>query len=169
MDALDELLTIAEISVGIAGFSGVIAAFLQRDGLPPLDRVRFINLFSVVFTTLTLAFAPIALHHLGIQTDRLWMYSSSVMVFAWFINVVVGVRYVIPAIKEHLGAGYGGPMNAITIPSALNLLVQLLNLSGWLWEPGFPAYLFGLFVYLYASGVMFVFVVLYRPNEYSAD
>jgi hypothetical protein len=33
MEAREELLTIAEIAVGLAGFSGVVVAFLQRGGL----------------------------------------------------------------------------------------------------------------------------------------
>ena len=53
----------------------------------------------------------------------------------------------------------------IWIPPLANFLVQLLNVTGWLRETGFLAYLFGLFVYLYAACVMFVFVVIYRPDS----
>jgi len=38
-----------------------------------------------------------------------------------------------------------------------------VNLGGWLWEPNFLAYLLGLFIYLYSAGLMFIYVVLFRP------
>jgi hypothetical protein len=57
----------------------------------------------------------------------------------------------------------------LVVPSVLNLWTQLLNAGGWLWEPDFLAYLLSLFVYLYASGLMFVIIILYRPgDEYTA-
>lgn len=63
MEGADELLTIAELSIGIAGFSGVVAAFLQNGGLHPFDRSRFINLFSLSFSTLIPAFVPLLLEN----------------------------------------------------------------------------------------------------------
>ena len=47
----EELLTVAELAIGIAGFAGVIAAFLQRGGLHPVDRGRFVTLLSAAFGT----------------------------------------------------------------------------------------------------------------------
>ena len=158
----DELLNIAEISIGIAGFSGLMAAFLQRGGLANLDRVRFVNLFVTAFSTLVLAYVPIVVSEL---TDSLWFYSSLVMIGVWFFSVGVGVFYVVPAVHAHEQAAGTVPGMLIWIPSLANFFVQLLNVTGWLWETGFLAYLFGLFVYLYAACVMFVFVVIYRPDS----
>jgi hypothetical protein len=157
----DELLTIAEIAIGIAGFSGVMAAFLQRGGLHGLDRVRFVNLFVLAFTTLTLAFVPIVVAEVS---DAIWFYSSSVMIAVWFINIGFGIFYVLPQVRKNEGPSDILPGLLVWIPSFLNLGVQCLNLTGWLWEPGFLAYIFGLFVYLYVSCLCFVFVVLYRPS-----
>ena len=61
------------------------------------------------------------------------------------------------------------PQIAVGLPSLINLVIQVLNFTGWLWAPGFLAYLFGLFVYIYAAGLMFVFVVLYRPPQITGD
>ena len=161
MEHLDELLTIAEIAIGIAGFTGVMAAFLQREGFHELDRVRFVNLFGMTFATLTLAFVPIVVAEVS---DAIWFYSSSVMIAVWFINIGFGIFYVVPELRKNYGANSILPGLLVWIPSFLNLGVQCLNLTGWLWEPGFLVYIFGLFVYLYASCLFFVFVVLYRPS-----
>ncbi len=44
MEASDELLTIAELAVGLAGFSGVVVAFTRQGELSLTDRYRFIGL-----------------------------------------------------------------------------------------------------------------------------
>ena len=162
MEHRDALLTIAEISIGIAGFSGVMAAFLQRGGLGRLDRVRFVNLFLTAFATLVLAFVPIAVSQLS---EAIWFYSSAVMIAVWCINIGFGRLIVVPALGAHGGAHDRLSDGLIWYPSFVNLGVQTLNLTGWLWEPGFLPYLFGLFVYLYVSCLLFVFIVLYRPDE----
>lgn len=163
MEVREELLNIAEIAIGIAGFSGVVAAFLQRGGLHEVDRVRFINLFSTAFSTLVLAYVPIVVSHLVDEPDRIWSLSSGVMVVAWLSATTLAYLLVFPTIREHV---YGKlPFFLLAIPSTTNLIVQILNLGGWLWDPGFLAYLLGLFIYLYAAGLMFVYVILYRPSS----
>lgn len=163
MEHREELLTIAEITVGIAGFSGVVAAFLQRGGLHEVDRRRFVNLFLTAFTALALAFVPIALSQLVDDPDRLWRLSSATMIGAWILGTMVGYFAVFPAIRAHVYFDTS-VFSLLMIPSVLNLALQLANAGGWLWRPGFLAYLCGLFIYLYAAGMMFVFIVLYRPR-----
>ena len=162
MEHQEELLNIAEISIAIAGFSGLMAAFLQRGGLEKLDRVRFVNLFVTAFSTLVLAYVPIVVADLSVA---IWSYSSLAMIGIWLFSVGIGIVYVVPAIKDHGEAAGMAPGALIWIPSFANVLVQFLNVTGWFWESGFLAYLFGLFVYLYAACLMFVFVVIYRPDK----
>jgi len=157
----EELLNIAEISIGIAGFSGLIAAFLQRGGLGELDRVRFVNLFATAFSILVLAYVPIVVAELS---ESVWFYSSLVMIGVWMFNAAVATLYVVPMINKHLDTSGIVPNTLIWGPSIANLLVQCLNVTGWFWDASFLAYLFGLFVYLYAACLMFVFLVLYRPE-----
>ena len=168
MEVREELLNIAEIAIGIAGFSGVIAAFLQRGGLHPVDRVRFVNLFATAFATLALAYVPIVISHLVHGAGQIWPYSSAVMIVVWFMSITLGFLFVVPRIRANVENARKYPYLLIMIPSILNLGTQCLNVGGWLWEPGFIAYLFGLFVYLYAAGLMFVFVILFRPTPSSA-
>jgi hypothetical protein len=54
------------------------------------------------------------------------------------------------------------------VPAFVNVAVQLVNATGWLHEPGFVPYLFGLFVYLYSAGLSFVYAVIFRPAEDSS-
>lgn len=164
MEGRDELLTISEIAIAIAGFSGVVAAFLQSDGLHELDRTRFINLFVVSFSAVGLAFAPIALYHAGLHGAVLWRCSSAIMLIAWVANSAMARHLVQPAIREHVPAEQRrAPRAIVGIPALANFFVQLFNLLGWPWEPNFLALLFGLFVYLVAAGALFVYIILFRP------
>jgi hypothetical protein len=165
MDARDELLTIAEISIGIAGFSGVVAAFLHRDVLHPVDRARFVMLFGLAFTTLGLAYVPIVVSRLFEEAVQVWTYSSAVMVAVWCATVTLTYLFLMPELLGDDAKRLTYRTALMVVPSVLNLAAQCLNVGGWFWDPGFLAYLFGLFVYLYASGMTFVFVILFRPSE----
>jgi hypothetical protein len=160
----DELLTVAEISIGIAGFSGVVAAFLQREQLHQLDQARFINLFVVAFSALFLTFVPISFSYAGFSGMALWRWSSAAMIFAWLLNAGLMIFFIYPVIREHVpGRLRRIPSAAVAIPSALNLFVQILNLTGWFWEPGFLAFLIGLLVNVYCAAALFVYIVIFRP------
>jgi len=168
MEVREELLNIAEISIGIAGFSGVIAAFLQSGGLHPLDRIRFVMLFAMSFATLVLAYVPIVVSQFLDEAPQIWAWSSGVMIAVWIASVGSAFYFLIPELKKSTDQG-NLPGALLWGPSFLNLAVQALNAGGWLWAPGFVAYLFGLFVYLYASGLMFVLVIMFRPTDLAAD
>ena len=62
MEASDELLTIAELAIGLAGFSGVVIAFAHQGGLRAVDRFFFIALISIAGTAALLAFVPGVFH-----------------------------------------------------------------------------------------------------------
>ena len=157
----DELLNIAEISIGIAGFSGVIAAFLHRGGLGRFDRVRFLNLFVTAFSILVLSYVPIVIAEIS---KSVWFYSSLVMIGVWAFSVMFATLYMIPVVNKRIDSFGMVPNTLIWVPSCANLLIQILNVTGWFWNSSFLAYLFGLFVYLYAACLFFVFLVLYRPQ-----
>jgi hypothetical protein len=167
LDVREELLTIAEIAIGIAGFAGVVAAFLYHEDSREVDRVRFITLFSMAFSTIVLSYVPIVVFHLGYAGESLWARASGVMVAAWFFNSAFALR-ILPRLAE-VEPYYDmrWTRTIMIVPSLSNLAVQILNAGGWLWTPGFLGYLFGLFAYLYAAAMMFVYIVLYRPGPSS--
>lgn len=76
MEAADELLTLAELAIGLAGFSGVVVAFAHQGELTPLDRWRFAGLLSLSMGAAVAAFVPSIFHHLGFSGAPLWRASS---------------------------------------------------------------------------------------------
>jgi hypothetical protein len=163
LEGRDELLTIAEIAVGLAGFSGVVAAFLQPGGLHIADRLRFLAVFTTAFVALVLSFVPILLAHSGVEGSDLWRYSSLTMLVVsslGFIPYGFGVR----RIRAELGSAGRSPLFFVIAPAAANLVLQIANSGAWFWRSNPAAYLIGMLCWLYIAGVFFVFTVLFRPS-----
>jgi hypothetical protein len=160
LDGHDELLTIAEIAVGLAGFSGVVAGFIQRGGLSAADRLRFIALFITAFATLVLAFIPIALAYGGFQDESIWRLSSIVMMLtaiAGFVSIPFGMH----SIRKEIAPSLASIL--VLVPPLINVVVQLMNAGAWIWQPNFVPYLSGMIFFLYGAGLIFVYIVLFRP------
>ena len=140
MEASDELLTIAELAIGLAGFSGVVVAFTQRGALRQTDLFRFIALFSLALAALVLAFVPFGFHHAGQSGTAIWRGSSAIMlVFTICSFWLLGVRFSpeFPA-DEQLSR----PVSVLVYgPALLSVVFQGANLVGWPMEPGPLLYL----------------------------
>jgi hypothetical protein len=79
MEEVDALVAVAEISVGIAGFSGVVAALQWRDRWHAWDRIRTASLLFISFGAVVLSLFPIALNSFGVADPALWRWSSASM------------------------------------------------------------------------------------------
>jgi hypothetical protein len=72
LEAADTLLTLAEVSLGLAGFAGIVVVFGRGPGaLPPADSLRLAALVGASFGTLFLSLIPIALGFAAIQFARM--------------------------------------------------------------------------------------------------
>jgi hypothetical protein len=167
VDARDELLTIAEIAVGLAGFSGVVAAFMQRGGLSLLDRTLFLVLFSTAFVALFLAFVPIALARAGLEGEPLWRASSIAMGLVWIVGMIpypFGMR----ELRQKLPSMPPPPRIRLVLyfgPAFATFLLQVGNAGEWFWDANFLPYLFGMLQWLYHAAFTFVIIILFRPED----
>ena len=164
MEASEELLTIAELAIGLAGFSGVVVAFNRGGGLRPTDRFRFIALFTSALSVLVVAFVPFGFHHAG-QTGRvLWMGSSAVQLVSWLaIFLVLGIRFR-PEFDtdEQLSNWVSVPLYGL---SSLIPILQFANLMGWPMEPGPLLYLAGLILWLVSTCFLFALLVVFGARD----
>ena len=84
MEGASTLELLAELAIGVLGFSGIVAAIGQRGSgeWVPMDRSRF---FVMVFSgalVIILALLPFPLHYAGLEVASLWSWSSGVG--AWY-------------------------------------------------------------------------------------
>ena len=165
MDLRDELMTVAELAVGIGGFSAVIVAFLHSGRLRESDTERFRALITIAGYSVGLAFVPSLLENSGLSGSPLWKVASGVMIAAWFAGMIpFGLRiWNLRQEKNPELVPTVGYVAAFTVPSIANLIVQVGNFTGAAWEPTGTAYLLGTLVWLWAAGLMFAGLVLNRP------
>lgn len=165
MTSSDALLTIAEMAVGLAGFTAIVGTFARHGALSKLDRYRFIWLFISASVTALLAFVPIILSEGGLDGITLWRASSSIMIVIWLVQVGTWqTRF-----RRNRGDPEMGPSGLsqgplLVIPSLVNLLIQIMNAGGVSWEPSAAVYIIGNLIWLYAAGLVFVSIVLERPE-----
>ncbi len=164
MVASDELLTIAELAIGLAGFSGVVIAFSYRGKLRPTDRYRFVGLFTQALTVAFLSFVPFGFYHAGQVGPAIWRASSGVAVLFWLFNTWLIAARLRPdfSAEEALPKYAEGTLWAFGV---LGLLLHLANLAGWPVAPGALFYLAGLVLQLAIAAFFFASLVLYREPE----
>lgn len=163
MEGSDVLLTLAEIAIGLAGFSGIVAAFSRTRSFPPEDRVRFLMLIGGTFSVVILAFVPFLMLYAGQTEPQIWRWSSAVFVILWAgCAPLIGIGRKI--ILKHGNAAPGWSITLIALLALVAFLLQIGNIAGWPFTPGPFAYVFGLVAGLLGSGAIFVYLVLIRPR-----
>jgi hypothetical protein len=164
MEASEELLTIAELAIGLAGFSGVVVAFNRGEGLRPTDRFRFIAMFTAALSVLVVSFVPFGFHHAGTTGPALWMGSSAVQLASWVsIFLVLGVRFRPEfGADEQLTSWVSLPLYGL---SGLIPILQVANIIGWPMEPGPLFYLAGLILWLVGTSFLFALLVVFGARK----
>ncbi len=165
MEPTDALLTIAELALGLTGFTGVVAAFRTRSGpWLPADAFRVFSLLSVSLGVLFLALIPLSLAYFPLSDEVSWRISSGLMT----LFTVPGALVIISRIRR-LDARSKQVLSRPTIAfivfgSALNALAQLLNAAGVFPNTSFAIYFAGLVWLLFYSGLQFARLLLVRPQ-----
>jgi hypothetical protein len=165
LEASDTLLTLAEVSLGLAGFAGIVVVFGRGRGkLAPADSFRLLLLVGCSLGTLFLSLISIALGFLGVAEPGLWQWSSAMMiavVVPGHVFVVSRVRRDAAEILEVIPV-YMLPFGAFLFVA--NFVAQICNALGVGWVPSFGVYLFGLILYLFFAAIQFARMLFVRPT-----
>jgi len=89
----ETLLTLAEIGVGIAGFSSLVMVFGRRAQDPgePYDRFAIRNLLMMSFLAVFASLIPVGLHAFEMTGPELWRWSSGAFLFLIVIEASTGL------------------------------------------------------------------------------
>ena len=93
MDVTDQLLTIIEVAVALAGFAGIVGSFQFKAGAN-LSRGDVLGLYLMIHLSLTTAICaalPIILYNFGISETTVWSICSSVGFLA-FVIVIFNIK-----------------------------------------------------------------------------
>lgn len=152
MDAANQLLTLAEISIALAGFSGIIATF-QFEEKNYISRGHVLSLTVIVGISLAAAFCavlPLALFNFGFDEPVVWSISSFVGGVLWLSGSVLTIRNLsIRTVKLPTKV----LIYVFTALAASAAIANFLNTAGIVFDrefgPYFAAFIFGFCLVLY--------------------
>jgi hypothetical protein len=164
MQSLDVASTIAEIAVGLAGFSGLVLVLDQRrNRLTGLEKYRLILLLTPSLLALFLALAPLALLETGIGSTVLWRAASGVQALIC-VGLVAGFAPWTRRVMQEAPEIFHWPqLTLVTGGYLLNGVFQGLHAVGLFGSPNPGVYLVGLVFLLLHAGQQFVRILLVHP------
>lgn len=161
----ESLQTIAEISIGLAGFSGLVVALRKDAGpLDDIQKYRLRILFSLSFGAMFLSLLPDTLVNFGVPDERLWFISSatifaySFLFIAWWIMSSRRIAQVAPEIFNW--AAFSTMAAGHTI-----VLLQLAVMLDFLENRAPGVISLGLIWYLIHASQQFVRMLFIQPKR----
>lgn len=162
----DSLQTIAEISIGLAGFSGLIVALRKNTGpLTDVQKYRLRILFAMTFGAMFLSLLPDLLLNFHVPDERLWFDSSAAMFIysAFFVSwMIAGARRVARVAPEIFDWVI---FSLLTTGHIVVLLLQLGVMMGLVEERASGVYTLGLIWYLIHAAQQFVRMMFILPRN----
>jgi len=149
------LLTLAEVSVALAGFSGVVSVFGRRrtEEWDPGDRLHLSFMLETSLAALFLSILPFAMFAAELSPRSTWAIMSGI--FAVFlVLVVVAGLYRYRQLPSGQRMGMGRIYGVVSTLGDLSILaLQLFNALG---PHEFSLYLIGLIWLLFSCALSFV-------------
>lgn len=152
MDATNQLLTLAEISIALAGFSGIIATF-QFQQKAHLSRGQVLSLSVIVIISLAAAFCsvlPLALLNFGFEERAVWSISSFLGGVFWLLGLIFTIRNIrLDAVALTTRILIGFFLALVAVASMANFLNTFGIIFDQEFGPYFAAFLYGFLLVLY--------------------
>ncbi len=170
MNPVDSLPVIAEISLGLVGFTAVVAVLRRPDGgLGSINLFRSLHLLGYASATLLLSLLPFLLAAIGFEPEAMWRISSSAMALTGVVGLIPSPRQ-----RQLISLGQSISPESIATKSrfvalvgllALNLVLQLANAVGLFGLPQFWPFLLGLLCFLIYCLAQFASLLFMEPSE----
>lgn len=165
MSPMEGLDTIAEVAIGLAGFSGIVVAFIHRKGvMTALDKLRLGVLLYAAFGAVLLALLPFGLGHVGLEGAHLWATASAVHAVVSALQIaglIIVVRRYFAVYRPIFNLMILVPVISMYVA---NTVLQVLNLSGALWAPMLGPYYLGLIWLVVHAGLQFSRIIFVRTE-----
>jgi hypothetical protein len=156
MEGEGVFLTIAEVSVAFAGFSGVVGIFRRRSvgEWQSGDIVRFWQMLEVSLSALIFSFLPFVFHHVGLSAAYTWAVCSCLLAFGSSVQMGRAALRTWKAAKtdDTVSLSY---MVLFLFIGVIVALLQVANAMGIIFNRTVGPYLFGVFWQLSLACILF--------------
>lgn len=129
MQSADLLTVLAELALGVAGFSGVIVALGQKQRTwQLLDKLRISFLLFNALIVVVFSLTPLGLFSADVDTGYVWLISSSLFL-ATFVHVPFSYRALVRSARSYDGfksAQIHYMNQAIQVIAAIMLVLNVL-------------------------------------------
>lgn len=164
MQSFDVAATIAEVAIGLAGFSGLALVLGQRrDRLTPIEKYRIVLLLTPSVMALFLALAPLVLLETGIRPTALWRAASGAQALICAGLLAGFAPWTRRVIKQAPDIFHWPQFTLVTGGYLVNGLLQGLHAAGVFGTQNPGVYLLGLVFLLLHACHQFVRILLVRP------
>ena len=157
MEGESILQTTAEVSVALAGFTGVVAAFGQRRGSwSDIDTLRFRVMLFTSLSALVFSILPFALHHMRSEASSTWAISSGLLASYFVITVFVDTRRWRQVVTRRDSEFSAWPGLLALLLASIAIVTQVLNGLGIGFHRAFGPYFLGVCCLLLTCTLMFI-------------
>jgi len=160
------LQTIAEVSIGLAGFSGLAVALRRNSGpLTEVEKFRLRILLTLAFGAMFLSFLPELLQGLGMKTAVIWICACaalavySIVFLAWWVIASRKFSRDFPEIF-HWSAFARMSAGHVTV-----LLLQMAVCLSLVTDKGATIFVLGLIWYLIHAAQQFSRMLFVQPRS----
>ncbi len=165
MNPVDSLPVIAEISLGLVGFTAIVTVLRRPDGgLAGWDLLGSLYLLGYSSATLLLALLPSLLTAMGCELAATWQLSSAAMLLCSLVGFGHNPPRRARATAESPTASRS-LLVAIYVFASLNVVLQRANAVGMFGLPRFWPFLLGLLWYLVFCLTQFASLLFLKPSE----
>jgi len=163
--------TIAQLAVGVTGFSGIVIAFNRHPGrLSDFEAFRILILFTNSLAAMFLSLIPFALHYMNWSDIAVWRIGNTSVAVFEFVFVTILVRLSLRFLRQHRELFNLFLLSFFVTGHLVNGVAQLFSALGWIDLPALSIYLFGLLWLLFHSAFQFgriIFVQPMAPGKYN--
>jgi len=165
MDISDALLTLAQVAVGLIGFSSVLIALSgEPRNWSALDKYRITGMLGNSICLLLLSLLPFVLTFLGVEDSAAWRISAGFFAVCLLTGMIVNFRSYERLPDSHRLATRPALVGAIYVVGSLVLIATSSAALGMLAAPK-GAFFLGLFFLVLLSTYLIVRFLYARPNR----
>ena len=165
IDIANALLTLAQVAIGLAGFSAILVAL---SGKPhqwtPVDAFRIRNILALSFQTVFLALTPLVLAFFSLPESTVWKVSLLISAAGTFGGVLLVLSGVYRLSRPERAVLNARVVSSVTVVLFATAAVELLAAFGIV-RPGPGVFFLGLVVLLAVSTVLVARFLFARPAD----